>query len=139
MFTQTLGIFGIAIAITAVIFFLRMVMLRQAVLYLLFYKRGGNRVPLETFLLFASAMAVNWEVGGSLSPTLATVGRTIRDRIEIGRRIQSNIAQSQLSTYFLLGLTYFIAAIVWRNNPDNMRQFLGTSVGQMFVAGSMVM
>jgi Type II secretion system (T2SS), protein F len=40
-----------------------------------------ERVPLETFLLFSSALSVHWEVGGSLAPTLATVGRTIRDRI----------------------------------------------------------
>ena len=44
-----------------------------------------DRVPLETFLLFASALSVHWEVGGSLAPTLATVGRTIRDRIEMSK------------------------------------------------------
>ena len=30
-----------------------------------------QRVPLETFLLFSSALAVQWETGGSLAPTLA--------------------------------------------------------------------
>jgi Flp pilus assembly protein TadB len=99
----------------------------------------AERVPLETFALFASAMAVHWEVGGSLTPTLAMVGRTIRDRIEIGRRIQSNTAQSQLSTVFIMLLTYFIAAIVWRNNPAQMAAFVGTETGSWFVAGSMVM
>jgi tight adherence protein B len=82
---------------------------------------------------------VHWEVGGSLTPTLALVGRTIRDRIEISRRIQSNIAQSQLSTAFILLLTYFIAAIVWRNNPAQMQTFVNTEVGSYFVAGSMVL
>jgi tight adherence protein B len=102
---------------------------------------GGlaERVPLETFTLFASALAVHWEVGGSLTPTLAMVGRTIRDRIEIGRRIQSNTAQSQLSTVFIMLLTYFIAAIVWRNNPSQMEAFVGTEMGSLFVAGSIVM
>ncbi len=99
----------------------------------------ADRVPLETFALFASALAVHWEVGGSLTSTLAMVGRTIRDRIEIGRRIQSNIAQSQLSTAFILLLTYFIAAIVWRNNPDQMTAFVSTHVGSWFVAGSMAL
>jgi hypothetical protein len=32
-----------------------------------------KRVPLETFRLFASALSVHWEVGGSLAPTLAIV------------------------------------------------------------------
>jgi tight adherence protein B len=103
------------------------------------FRSLAERVPLETFTLFSSALAVNWEVGGSLTPTLAMVGRTIRDRIEIGRRIQSNIAQSQLSTVFILLLTYFIAAIVWRNNPGQMASFVGTQIGSYFVAGSMVL
>jgi len=99
----------------------------------------ADRVPLETFLLFTSTLAVHWEVGGSLAPTLATVGRTIRDRIEMNRRIQSNITQSQFSTYAVLLLTYFIALLMWRNNPDQMRQFLSTSTGATFVAGSIIL
>ncbi len=99
----------------------------------------AERVPLETFTLFASALTVHWEVGGSLTPTMAMVARTIRDRIEISRRIQSNTAQSQLSTVFILLLTYFIAAIVWRNNPGQMETFLRTDLGSYFVAGAMVL
>ena len=86
-----------------------------------------ERVPLETFQLFSSALAVHWETGGSLAPILANVGRTIRDRIEISRRVQSNIAQSQVSTVAVLGLTYFIAVIVWRTNPGQTRLFLSRS------------
>jgi tight adherence protein B len=99
----------------------------------------AESVPLETFTLFATSLAVHWEVGGSLTPTLAMVGRTIRDRIEIARRIRSNTAQSQLSTVFILLLTYFIAAIVWRNNPEQMQAFVRTEIGSYFVAGSMVL
>ena len=85
-----------------------------------------ERVPLETFQLFSSALAVHWETGGSLAPILANVGRTIRDRIEISRRVQSNVAQSQVSTMAVLCLTYFIAVIVWRTNPGQTRLFLST-------------
>ena len=79
-----------------------------------------ERVPLETFLLFASALSVQSETGGSLAPTLASVGRTIRDRIEIARRIRSNSAQSEVSTLAVMLLTYFIALVVWRTNPEQM-------------------
>ena len=103
------------------------------------FRSLSQRIPLETFLLFSSTLAVHWEVGGSLAPTLASVGRTIRDRIEIGRRIQSNIAQSQVSTVFILLLTYFIAAVVWRNSPEQMQAFLNTDMGGSVVAGSMVL
>jgi Flp pilus assembly protein TadB len=103
------------------------------------YRGLTERVPLETFLLFSSALSVQWETGGSLAPTLASVGRTIRDRIEIARRIRSNSAQSQVSTFAVLLLTYFIALVVWRTNPEQMRQFLNTSVGQWAVAGTILL
>lgn len=98
-----------------------------------------QRVPLETFLLFSSALAVQWETGGSLAPTLATVGRTIRDRVELSRRIRSNTVQSQLSTIAVLGVTYFLALVFWRSNPTQMREFLDTRVGQWLVAGSILL
>jgi uncharacterized membrane protein (UPF0127 family) len=56
------------------------------------------RVPLETFRLFASVLSVHWEIGGSLAPTLATVGRQVRDRIELSRRLRSLTVQSRAST-----------------------------------------
>ena len=103
------------------------------------YRGLTERVPLETFLLFSSALSVQSETGGSLAPTLASVGRTIRDRIEIARRIRSNSAQSEVSTLAVMMLTYFIALIVWRTNPEQMRQFLATSVGQWAVAGTILL
>lgn len=106
---------------------------------LLVFRSLADRVPLESFLLFASSLAVHFEVGGRLAPTLATVGRTIRDRIEVTRRIQSNIAQSQFSTFAIIGLVYLIAIIVWRNGPEPMREFVTSTVGSWFVAGSIIM
>ena len=98
-----------------------------------------QRVPLETFLLFASALSVHSETGGSLAPTLASVGRTIRDRIEIARRIRSNSAQSEVSTVAVMALTYFIALVVWRANPEQMSQFLATVPGQWAIATTILL
>ncbi|MCA9154962.1 MAG: type II secretion system F family protein [Planctomycetales bacterium] len=103
------------------------------------FRSLAQRVPLETFLLFTSALSVHWEVGGKLSSTLTTVGRTIRDRINISRRIRSNTAQSQFSTLAIVGLTYFIAVIVWRNGPDQMEDFVRSPIGSWFVAGSVML
>ncbi|MFO1004038.1 MAG: type II secretion system F family protein [Planctomycetaceae bacterium] len=103
------------------------------------FRSLAQRVPLETFLLFTSALSVHWEVGGRLTSTLTTVGRTIRDRTEISRRIRSNTAQSQFSTIALLGLTYFIALIVWNNGRDQMEEFVRSSIGSWFVAGSVIL
>jgi tight adherence protein B len=103
------------------------------------FRSLADRVNLESFLLFSSSLAVHYEVGGRLAPTLATVGRTIRDRIEVSRRIQSNIAQSQFSTFAIIGLIYLIAVIVWRNGPEPMQEFVTSTVGSWFVAGSIIL
>jgi Flp pilus assembly protein TadB len=103
------------------------------------FRSLADRVPLESFLLFTSALAVHWEVGGQLTSTLTTVGSSIRDRVEVGRRIRSNAAQSQFSTVAIIALTYFIAVVVWRNGPDQMAEFVTSSVGSWFVAASVIL
>lgn len=97
------------------------------------------RVPFESFRLFSSAMSVHWEVGGSLAPTLAGVGRIIRDRIEIARRIRSVSAQARLSVITVLCVTYFIALVMWRSDPGRMEGFLSTAVGQTLVAAAVLL
>jgi Flp pilus assembly protein TadB len=98
-----------------------------------------ERVPLENFRLFAATMSVHFEVGGSLAPTLATVGRTIRDRIDVARRVHSMTAQSRASTMAILGVTYFIALVMWRSDPDRMREFIANPIGKILLAGALVL
>lgn len=98
-----------------------------------------TRVPLETFRLFASALSVHWETGGSLAPTLSIVGRVIRDRIEVSRRIRALTNQARASTVAVLLVTYFIALIIWRSDPQRMEMFLATSMGQGLVAGAIIL
>lgn len=97
------------------------------------------RVPLETFRLFGSALSVHWETGGSLAPTLATVGRVIRDRTEVTRRIRALTVQARASTYAVMGVTYFIGLIIWRNDPERMQGFLATTIGQFAVGGAILL
>jgi Flp pilus assembly protein TadB len=97
------------------------------------------RVPLETFRLFTSALSVHWETGGSLAATLATVGRVIRDRVDVHRRIRSLSTQARFSTITVLLVTYFIALVIWRNDPDRMTLFLTTTIGQFLVAGAILL
>ncbi|MEM7810815.1 MAG: type II secretion system F family protein [Planctomycetota bacterium] len=99
----------------------------------------NDRVPRETFLLFSSTLAIHWEVGGSLAPILASVGRTIRDRIEVGRRIRTNTTQARLSVVAVIALTYFIAFVVGRSNPEQMEAFLFSETAAWFIAGSLLL
>jgi tight adherence protein B len=97
------------------------------------------RVPLETFRLFASALAVHGEVGGSLAPTLAIVGRIIRDRVTLSRRIRALTVQARFSTFAILGTTYCIGLLMWRADPPRMEEFLASSVGSAAVSGAVLL
>jgi tight adherence protein B len=98
-----------------------------------------QHVPLQTFRLFASALSVHWEVGGSLSGPLAIVGRTVRDRIEISRRVRSLTMQARAATVAVLLTTYFIGLVLWRNDPERMTRFLSTTLGQWMIAAAVVL
>ena len=97
------------------------------------------RVPLENFRLFAMTLAVHWEVGGSLGPTLASVGTALRNRIETARRIHSMTAQSRISIIFILIFTYFIAYVMWRWDPESFEGMLSTDLGLLAVAAAMLL
>ena len=99
----------------------------------------GLRIPLETYRLFSFTMAVHGEVGGSLAPTLSTVGKSIRDRIEIGRRVRAQATQAQASVIGIVCITYFLGLLMWRTNPPRFEEFLKHPVGADFVAGAMVL
>lgn len=98
-----------------------------------------TRVPLETFRLFGTALAVHWKVGGSLAPTLASVGRTVRNRIEITRRTRSMTTQARISIVMVLILTYGIAWMMYSVDHERMNRFLASDLGPYFVLGSVLM
>ena len=99
----------------------------------------SDRLPLESVTLFCQTLAVNWRVGGKLSITLANVGRTIRDRIELSRRMHAMTTQARMSVISVIVVTYFIGALIWRNDPERMSGFLTSTVGQVMVSIGMTL
>jgi len=97
------------------------------------------RMPLETVRLFSITLAVNWQVGGRLAQTLANVGRTIRDRIELSRRMHAMTTQARVSVISIMGVTYFLAALMWRNDPSRMEGFLTSTIGQAATIAAVVL
>ena len=103
------------------------------------FRELSQRVPLETVRLFAQTLSVNWSVGGRLSLALANVGRTIRDRLELSHRMQAMTTQARLSVISVIVVTYFIGALMWRNDPERMGDYLGSMVGQGLVTTAMLL
>ena len=99
----------------------------------------GERVPIESFWLFSLSQSVQWEVGGAIAQTLASIGNFIRDRVDIARNIRSQTAQARASMVAVAGIAYFIGFMVWRSNPHRMQLFIDTEVGKMLLAITVVM
>ncbi len=93
-----------------------------------------EHVPVETFRLFATSLAVHWEVGGSLATTLSTVGQTVRDRIELSRRVRAQGAEAHASVAVVLVIAYVLGFLMWRTNPDRLQTFVASDIGTLVVA-----
>ena len=96
-------------------------------------------VPLETFRLFATSLAVHWEVGGSLATTLSSVGQTVRDRIELSRRVRAQGVESHASVAVVLVIAYVLGFLMWRTNPDRLDAFIGSGIGTLVVAAAITL
>jgi tight adherence protein B len=96
----------------------------------------GNRVPLESMRLFTHTLLVHWSAGGSLAGTLLLVGRTIRDRIEVSRRIRAQAVESQVSVVAVMGISYITGGLMYYSNPNALREFLQSTVGTAITVGA---
>lgn len=92
-----------------------------------------DRVPLESYRLFAIALAVQWRAGGSLERSLSVVARAVRDRVELERRIFSQAAPTRVSVFAFVLATLAIAYLMWQNDPANVEHFLSSSTGIQLV------
>jgi len=95
------------------------------------------RVPLESFRLFTHCLLVHWETGGSLAQSLRTVGRTVRDRLEISRRISAQAVESQISVAAVMAITYALALIMLNANPGPIKKLIYSQLGS-FIAGGLI-
>lgn len=96
----------------------------------------GEALPLDSVRLFALALSVQWAAGGSLERSLTIVARSVRDRAEVLRRIESQMAPTRASVGVLLIANGIVAALAWSNDPANVGRFLASETGAMLVSGS---
>jgi len=98
-----------------------------------------TRVPIESFRLFGTALAIHWDVGGSLATTLTTVGQTIRDRVELGRRVRAQGVEASASVAVVLLISYGLAFLMWRTNPARMEAFATMPIGVLLITGAVML
>lgn len=98
-----------------------------------------RRVPLETIQLLTFSLSVHWQSGSSLAGSLVSVATTIRDRIAVGRRMRAQSTEAQLSAVGVLTVTYLLALVTWRAEPERFVGFLGSSYGSFLVNATILL
>lgn len=97
------------------------------------------RVPLESFRLFCHTLVVHWETGGSLASSLRTVGKTVRDRLEVSRRIGAQAVESQISVIAIMIVTYALAFFTSKSNPIPFFKLIYSEIGSNIAAALMIL
>jgi tight adherence protein B len=97
------------------------------------------RVPLESFRLFSHSLLVHWETGGSLALSLRTVGRTVRDRLEVARRIAAQAVEAQISVFAAMGISYGLTLLTLHTNPRPLVKLLTSQIGSYGAAAVIVL
>jgi tight adherence protein B len=92
------------------------------------------RVPLESFRLFTHSLLVHWETGGSLASSLRTVGSTVRDRLEVSRRISAQAVEAQISVAAVMIIAYGLTVLMLKANPGPLQKLLSSVFGSYVAA-----
>jgi tight adherence protein B len=94
----------------------------------------AERVGSENFSFVVTAVTIQRQIGGSLAGLFDMVADTVRQRQQFARKIKSLTAMGRMSAYVLVGLPFFMAAIVTLMSPVYMSPLWNTSIGQILVA-----
>ncbi|MEO0478635.1 MAG: type II secretion system F family protein [Planctomycetota bacterium] len=96
-------------------------------------------LPIPSVRLLGQTLAAQWEAGGSVAPSLGSVASSIRQRVELMRRIQSQAAEVRFSVLAVLAATYGIGFLSWSNAPEEVESFLTSSVGGSLLALAVIL
>jgi tight adherence protein B len=97
------------------------------------------RVGSKNFTFVINAVTIQRQIGGSLAGLFDMVAETVRQRQQFARKIRSLTAMGRMSAYVLVGLPFFIAAVVTVLNPTYMAPLYHSGLGQKLIVGGIVM
>ena len=97
-------------------------------------KEMSDRLGSANFEFVITAVTIQRQVGGSLADLFDMVADTVRQRQQFIRKVRSLTAMGKMSAYVLVGLPFFLAAMLSLINPSYMAPLYHTGTGNMLVA-----
>ena len=99
----------------------------------------AERVGSPNLEFVMTAVTIQRQVGGSLAGLFDMVAEAVRNRQQFARKIRSLTAMGRMSAYVLVGLPFFIAAVLTLLNPSYMAPLYDTHAGHMLMGLGCVM
>ena len=91
------------------------------------------RLGSKNFDFVITAVGIQQQVGGSLAGLIDMVADTVRQRQQFVRKIKGLTAMGRAGAYVLVGLPFFIGAIITFMNPEYMDPLYNTSTGHKLI------
>ena len=98
-----------------------------------------ERVPLQDFAMFTSAIRINREIGGNLAEILKKLSDTLRKKHQMEGKIDSLTAQGRLQGIVMTGLPVLLGLLLYFLEKDAMSQLWTTKVGYVVLAVIIIM
>jgi tight adherence protein B len=89
----------------------------------------AQRIGSRNFEFVITAVTIQRQVGGSLAGLFDMVADTVRNRQQFAKKIKGLTAMGRGSAYVLVGLPFFVAAMLTLLNSEYMRPLWHTSNG----------
>ncbi len=100
-------------------------------------RRALSRIVLgydsEGVRLFAQSLIAKWEVGGDLAPLLESVGRIVRDRIQVRLRLLSQLGGARVTAVAVALLPYAVIPIYLWKLPNMIRRLVDHPYGPSLI------
>jgi tight adherence protein B len=98
-----------------------------------------QRLPIQDFMMFCSALRINREVGGNLADVIDTLADTLRKKQTMESKIDSLTAQGRLQGIVMTGLPILLGFLLNWLEPEAMGMMFTTTIGWIVFGVSAVM
>jgi tight adherence protein B len=99
----------------------------------------STRLGSKNFEFVITSVTIQQQVGGSLAQLIDMVADTVRQRQQFIRKIKGLTAMGRAGAYVLIGLPFFIAAIITIINPTYMDPLYNTDTGHKLIYTGLAM
>jgi tight adherence protein B len=97
-------------------------------------RRSAMQTKNEDMQLFSAAMAIHLRSGGNLAEVMQGLAFVIRERLRLGRRFRTLIAQTQISKRILIAMPILMFFVLNLISPAYMQTMYQNGFGQLLLA-----